>query len=189
MSYRGSGMVPFGLNTIPFGTLRREIDRLFDDTASGRSSGSSWIPAVNIREGTREVSLDLELPGIKPESVDISVDAGTLTVSGEKREQRREGEEDGRYHLVERSYGSFTRSFTLPPGVDEEQILANFDNGILTITIPKAALPQPRKIQIGGLQRERQVEGAAAREPGNSKSDAGKGDESTARRTGHNVKQ
>ena len=63
MSYRGSGMVPFGLNTIPFGTLRREIDRLFEDTASGRSSGSSWIPAVNIREGTRE------------------------TVSGEKREQ------------------------------------------------------------------------------------------------------
>ena len=118
MSYRGSGLVPFGLNTIPFGTLRREIDRLFDDTASGRTGGSSWIPAVNIRESGKEVSLDLELPGIKAESVDISVEAGTLTVSGEKREERREGQEEGRYHLVERSYGSFTRSFTLPQGID-----------------------------------------------------------------------
>ncbi|MBC7790132.1 MAG: Hsp20/alpha crystallin family protein [Anaerolineae bacterium] len=189
MSYRGSGLVPFGLNTIPFGTLRREIDRLFDDTASGRSTGSSWTPAVNIRESGREVSLDLELPGIKPESVDISVDAGTLTISGEKREERREGQEDGRYHLVERSYGSFTRSFTLPQGVDEEQILANFDNGILTISIPKAALPQPRKIQIGGIQREREVEATAAREPAKPKSDGARSDETGARRTGHNIKQ
>lgn len=189
MSYRGSGLVPFGLNSMPFGTLRREIDRLFDDTASGRSGGSSWMPAVNIREGAKEVSLDLELPGIKPETVDISIDAGTLTVSGEKREERREGDEDGRYHLVERSYGSFTRSFTLPQGVDEEQIQANFDNGILTISIPKTALPQPRKIQIGGIGSDPKVESRAALEHGKSKADGARSDESTARQTGHNIKQ
>lgn len=188
MAYRGSGLVPFGFSNPPFVSLRREIDRLFDDTVGGKGSSASWIPAVNIREGAKEVCLDLELPGIKPEKVEISVDAGTLTVSGEKREERREGEEDGRYHLVERSYGSFTRSFTLPQGVDEEQISANFDNGILTISIPKAALPEPRKIRIGASSRERQVASSTAREPGGNAGE-GKSEEATSRRTGQNTKQ
>ncbi|HVE79633.1 MAG TPA: Hsp20/alpha crystallin family protein [Gemmatimonadaceae bacterium] len=142
----------FGIG--PAFSLRREIDRLFEDTLSGRRSGggTGWTPAVDVRETERELTLDFELPGIDPGHVDVSVDAGILTVRGEKREERKEGEE-GRYHVIERSYGTFTRSFQLPQGVDEEQISADFDKGILSVRIPKAALPQPRRIQIGGSER------------------------------------
>ena len=87
--------------------------------------------------------------------MEITIENGMLTISGEKREERKEGEE-GRYHLVERSYGSFSRSFTLPQGIDEEQIDAEFHKGLLTVRIPKAALPQPRRVQIGRSQQQGQ---------------------------------
>lgn len=148
MAFReGGGLVPFGGFAPLFG-LRREIDRLFDDAWSGRGS-APWVPAVDVRETENDIALDVELPGIKPEEVNVSVDQGVLTISGEKHEERKEGEE-GRYHTIERRYGSFTRSFTLPQGVSEDQIEAEFENGVLTVRIPKAALPQPRRIQIGG---------------------------------------
>ena len=119
------------------------------------------MPAVDVREDDKELLIDVEVPGIKPEDVNISVENGVLSISGEKRAERKEGEE-GRYHTVERTYGSFFRSFQLPKGVDESQINANYDNGVLTISIPKAALPQPRRIQIGGT--ENQVQGQTGRE-------------------------
>jgi HSP20 family protein len=72
-----------------------------------------------------------------------------LTVRGEKRSERKEGEDDSRYHLVERSYGGFARSFQLPQGLDESKIEADFSNGILSIHVPKTALPQPHRIHIG----------------------------------------
>jgi HSP20 family protein len=141
----------------PAFSLRREIDRLFEDAVSGgrRAGGAAWSPAVDVKETPRELTLEFELPGIDPAHVDVSVDAGVLTVRGEKREERKEGEE-GRYHVIERSYGSFTRSFQLPPGIDEEQIEADFDKGVLCVRIPKAALPQPRRIQISGAQSGRE---------------------------------
>lgn len=146
MAYRGS-MTPFsgGLGSL-FG-LRREIDRLFED-AYGDSGRTAWSPSANVREAKDAVLLEMELPGITPEQVDISIENDMLTVSGEKREERREGEEEGRYYLVERRYGTFSRSFSLPPNVDDEKVTANFDNGLLTIRIPREALPQPRRIQI-----------------------------------------
>jgi HSP20 family protein len=147
-------MTPFGGGLGSLFGLRREIDRLFEDTVSGRG-GATWMPPVNVRESGNEISLDIELPGINPDNVEITVENGMLTISGEKREERKEDEE-GRYHLVERSYGSFSRSFTLPQGVDEEQIDAEFQNGLLTVRIPKAALPQPRRIQIGRSQQQAQ---------------------------------
>jgi HSP20 family protein len=166
MAFRGTGLSPFAGSGFPplFG-LRREIDRLFDTAFTGESSSTStrWAPAVDIREDNKQIALDVELPGIKPENVEISVENGVLTISGEKRVERKEGEE-GRYHVVERSYGSFMRSFQLPQGIDENQINADFHEGVLTIRIPKAALPQPRKIQIG--TGEQQVSMAASREPG-----------------------
>ena len=129
----------------PIFGLRREIDRLFDDTFT--RDGSNWSPAVDVRENDNEISLDLELPGIKPEDVEITAENGILTVRGEKKSEKKEGEEN-RYHVIERSYGSFLRTFQLPQGIDEDQINAHFENGILAIHIPKAALPQPKKIQI-----------------------------------------
>lgn len=138
----------------PIFGLRREIDRLFDDTFA--RDGYNWSPAVDIKETNTDLLVDLELPGLKPEDVEITADNGLLTIRGEKRGERKEGEEN-RYHLVERTYGSFMRSFTLPHGVDEDQIQAEFDNGILSIRIPKAALPQPKKIQIGGSEQKQQA--------------------------------
>jgi len=129
--------------------LRREIDRLFEDTFSRGDGVNNWSPAVDVSESDKELKLELELPGINPEDVEISADNNVLTVRGEKHCERKEGAEDSRYHIVERSYGSFVRSFQLPHGLDDSKIQADCNNGILSIRIPKAALPQPRRIQIG----------------------------------------
>jgi HSP20 family protein len=152
MVYRSSLTPAFG--------LRREIDRLFDDMFghTALQSQSAWSPAVDIREDDKELSILAELPGMKPEEVEITSDNGILTIRGEKSETRKEGDER-RYHLVERSYGTFTRSFQLPQGVDESKIEADFDNGLLTVRIPKAALPQPKRITIhGGEAGARRIE-------------------------------
>jgi HSP20 family protein len=129
----------------PIFGLRREIDRLFDDTFT--RDGDSFTPAVDIRENDNEVRLELELAGLKPEEVEIMAENGVLTIRGEKRSERKEGDES-RYQVVERSYGRFMRTFQLPQGVDEDQIKADFEHGLLTVHIPKAALPQPKRIQI-----------------------------------------
>jgi HSP20 family protein len=163
MAFRGTGLTPFSGGNFPIFSLRQEIDRLFDDM-SGAGRGGRWMPAVDVREDQKNIAVDIELPGIKPEDVNVSVENGMLSVSGEKRAERKEGEE-GRYHTVERSYGSFFRSFQLPQGVDESQITADFHDGVLTIDIPKAALPQPRRIQISGAKGEQEVKTRPAREP------------------------
>ena len=134
--------------TTPIFGLRREIDRLFEDTFGNAGARAGWAPSVDVREDQKEITFEVELPGIKPEEVDITCENGVLTVRGEKQNERREGDESSRYHMVERTYGSFSRSFQLPQGVDEDKIEADFEHGILSVRIPKAALPQPRKIQI-----------------------------------------
>lgn len=136
----------------PIFGLRREIDRLFDDTFM--RDGFNWSPAVDIKETDSEISVDLELPGIKPEDVEITADNGVLTVRGEKKSERKEGE-DNRYHVLERTYGSFLRTFQLPQGIDEDQINAEFQHGILSVRIPKTALPQPKRIQIAGATQQK----------------------------------
>ena len=145
----------------PVFSLRREIDRLFDDTfgGNGQRSAASWSPAVDVRESQNELSLAFEIPGIAPEQIEVTTDNGVLTVRGEKREERKEGDE-GQFHLVERSYGSFSRSFQLPKNLDESKIDASFEHGVLTVRIPKAALPQPKRIQVNaGKGATKQVEG------------------------------
>jgi len=137
----------------PIFGLRREIDRLFEDTFA--RDGNSFTPAVDIKESDNEIRLELELAGLKPEDVEISAENGVLSIRGEKRAERKEGDET-RYQVVERTYGTFMRTFQLPQGVDEEQIKADFENGVLTIHIPKAALPQPKRIQIAAGTQPRQ---------------------------------
>jgi len=109
----------------PIFGLRREIDRLFDDTFA--RDGRSFTPAVDIKENSNEVRLELELAGLKPSEVEIMAENGVLTVRGEKRGERKEGDES-RYQVIERSYGTFMRTFQLPQGVDEEQIKADFEH-------------------------------------------------------------
>lgn len=134
------------MTAAPIFGLRREIDRLFDDAFL--RDGMAWSPAVDIKENENELRVEVELPGLKPEDVEITAENGILTVRGEKKSARKEGDEN-RFHLVERSYGSFSRTFQLPKGVDDSKIEAEFDNGLLAIKVPKTALPQPRRIEIG----------------------------------------
>jgi HSP20 family protein len=132
----------------PIFGLRREIDRLFEDAFSGRGDRTAWSPVVNVHETANELVFEFELPGLKADQVEITCDNGVLTVRGERRQERKEGDEQSRYHIIERLYGAFTRSFQLPQTVDEQQISAEFEDGVLRVNVPKAALPQPRKIQI-----------------------------------------
>ena len=159
------------LNAPVFG-LRRDIDRLFEEAFGGTNNGSSWMPVVDIRETKSDLNIEFELPGLKPEEVEITTDNGILTVTGEKRGERKEGDESSRYHLIERTYGRFSRSFQLPKGVNESDISAEFDQGVLRVRIPKSALPQPRKIEIGkgGMGRE-QAQVTGGTKAGSDKSD------------------
>jgi HSP20 family protein len=150
--------------TAPVFGLRREIDRLFESTF-GRSQGerSEWIPAADIRESDQELTFEVELPGIRPEDVEVSAENGVLTIHGQRKEKRTEGDE-ARYHLAERTYGSFVRRFQLPQGVDTEKIEADVELGLLQVHIPKGALPQVKMIEIkAGYDRGRRVEQALLR--------------------------
>jgi len=154
----------------PIFGLRREIDRLFDDTFA--RDGNTFTPAVDIKENDNEIRLELELAGMKPEDVEIMAENGVLTVRGEKRSERKEGDET-RYQVIERTYGTFMRTFQLPQGIDEDQIKADFDNGVLTLHIPKAALPQPKRIEIGagrGKQQASVGSGSTSNQQSTSKS-------------------
>jgi HSP20 family protein len=96
-----------------------------------------WMPAVDIVEKPEALLVTAELPGMLAKEVDVSVDDGVLTISGEKQEEKKEGAEDSNYYLFERRYGSFRRAFTLPNAVDVDKITAEFDNGLLKVTLPK----------------------------------------------------
>lgn len=123
---------------------------LFDDGQSRLgANGGMWTPAVSVEEGTDGLLLTAELPGLTEDDISIELENHVLTLSGEKTEVRTEGEETPRYHLVERRYGSFRRSFTLPRTVNADEIRAHFEHGVLTVSLPKAAEAKGRKIEIG----------------------------------------
>ncbi|MBS0562655.1 MAG: Hsp20/alpha crystallin family protein [Proteobacteria bacterium] len=138
-------------------SFHSEIDRLFDRFLGGfglmpfpfaRSEGAAAmaVPAVDIAEDAGAYKVTAELPGMTEKDVEVSLSDRMLTVRGEKRQERTETKQD--YHLTERSYGEFRRSFMLPEGVDAAKIDASFANGVLTVTIPKAAKAEPQKIAV-----------------------------------------
>jgi HSP20 family protein len=147
--------------TAPVFGLRREIDRLFENTfARGEVGRTEWSPAVDIRETAQELTFEVELPGIRLEDVEVTAENGILTIHGQRTEERAEGDE-GRFHLAERTYGSFMRRFQLPQGVDTAKIEADVELGMLQVHIPKGALPQPKTIQIKvGANAGRRIEKA-----------------------------
>lgn len=125
------------------------LARFLDDGLfSATPTGGMWAPPVNITETKDELVLTAELPGLREEDVSVEVENNILTVSGEKSEERTEGDEERRHHLWERSYGSFRRSFTLPSTVRAENITARFENGVLRVQLPKVAEAKGRKIEI-----------------------------------------
>ena len=131
--------------------LQDEMNRLFGSTLSRTGSdegtfGGGWSPRVDIYENKDNLVIEAELPGMKPEDVDISIENNVLTIQG-KREFEQKDENDN-FHRVERHYGSFTRSFTLPPTVNSEDANANFENGILKLSLAKREEAKPRRIEI-----------------------------------------
>lgn len=158
-----SAPAPRGSDWAPFESLRREVDRLFDEfhpfgwrLPAARSVfglevpklGSDWAvaPAMDLVEKEKEYEITAELPGIDEKNVDIKLANGTLTIKGEKKEEKEEKQKD--YYLSERRYGSFQRSFSVPEGVDTSKIEATFTKGVLTITLPKSAAAQQAEKKI-----------------------------------------
>ena len=123
-----------------------DFDRLLNFSFGGASG--LWSPAADVQEEDDRYLVDLELPGLTAEDIDINVENGLLTIAGERREEH-EGESNGssRY-LVERRYGKFSRTFALPNSIDASKVTAKFENGVLTVTLPKAANAKARKIKI-----------------------------------------
>jgi HSP20 family protein len=136
----------------PFNDIRRSFDLVNQiiDSVEKRVEASTvldFMPKVNTREGKSAYHIEVELPGIKKENVDIKIDGNLLTISGERKLRDEVKEED--YHKVESSYGFFSRSFTLPEKVDVENIHAESDNGIIEIIIPKLTIDtSSKKIEI-----------------------------------------
>jgi HSP20 family protein len=122
--------------------------RLFDDPIPGSTSAGRWNPAVSVSETNDELVLTAELPGLSEEDISVDFENSVLTIAGEKLDSRNVDEEDRNYHVFERYFGSFNRSFTLPRTVNPNDIVATFDKGILTVTLPKIAEAKGRKISI-----------------------------------------
>lgn len=131
-------------------SARHEVDRVFDRffNPSATRGLAVWAPAVDVRETNDELHVTAELPGLRPEDVNVTVENGVLTISGEKKQEVQEGKEEGDYYLLERRYGRFERSFTLPRSVTAEKVKARFESGILTVSLPRAEAAKPRKVQI-----------------------------------------
>ncbi|RMD60030.1 MAG: Hsp20/alpha crystallin family protein [Nitrospirae bacterium] len=148
---RGRGLVR--REGSPFTSLQREINRMFEDFLGGalepfEERFGEFVPPVDVRETEKEVEISAELPGIDEKDIEVTVGKDSITISGEKKEEK---EEKGKgYYRMERSYGSFTRTIPLPCEIDEDKAEAKFKNGVLTITLPKTetAIKETKKIPI-----------------------------------------
>jgi len=122
------------------------LDELFGERGLRGGGGGRWMPAVDLDESADAYTLTAELPGAKPEEVELEVRESTLTIRGEKRCEREEKKERG--HWMERSYGAFVRSFTLPSDADVDRVEASFRDGVLTVRMPKSDVAKPKRIPI-----------------------------------------
>ena len=144
----------------PFGAMRQEIDRVFDAFMGGRGlarlpmlgwrdEDEGMMPSIDVRESPSGYVVEAELPGMDEKNVSVTLADNILTLKGEKKSERDEKKDD--YHLTERSYGSFQRSFDLGESVDPDKVKATFDKGVLTVTLAKRpdAMKEEKRIPIG----------------------------------------
>jgi HSP20 family protein len=139
------------------GSLQNEMNRLFNTVFDAPHPGNSgslrrWMPAMDLVETDDRFVLRADLPGLDEEDIKIEFEDGTLTVSGERKAEH-EAKNEG-YYRVERAFGSFSRSLTLPQGIDPEAVTASFNRGVLEIRIPKPEERKPRRIEIGGAAQQ-----------------------------------
>jgi HSP20 family protein len=134
-----------------FERMRREMDRLWESFYEGglrKRAGETgeWLPSLDVAETKNEIVVKAEVPGMDPKDIDISLSDGVLTIKGEKKQDREEKEED--YHLIERSYGTFTRSVQLPKGVQGNKVSASYKDGVLKVTLPKSEEAKKKEVKI-----------------------------------------
>ena len=131
-------------------TLRDEMDKLwgrfFEEWPSVKSLRGEWAPSLDVSETKQSVVVKGEMPGIDPKDIDISYSDGVLTIKGEKRQEQEEKDEN--YHVVERRYGSFSRSIRLPHEIQSDKIKASYKNGVLKISLPKSEEAKKKEIKI-----------------------------------------
>src|ERR1700693_4102597 len=147
-----------------FNNVQERLNRLFNASFNeGRDESlatSSCAPAVDVYEDEHNVTLKIEVPGIDEKDIDVRIENNTLTVHGERKFEKDEKEEN--FRRVERQYGSFTRTFTLPSTVDPEKVIATYDKGILKISLAKKAEAKPKQIKINvGSEKTLEAKGAA----------------------------
>jgi HSP20 family protein len=144
-------------------SLQGEMNRLFNTVFDQPSAGGNgdtlrrWMPAMDLAETDEHFVLRADLPGMAEDDLKIELEDGTLTISGERKaehEARNEG-----FYRVERAFGTFSRSLTLPKGVDADAVTANFDRGVLEVRIPKPEERKPRRIEIAGKGGRKTIEG------------------------------
>ncbi len=129
--------------------MQQEMNRLFDEFFGERRqemAEGAWLPVVDVSETGTEIVVKAELPGMSKDDIELDLQDNVLTLKGEKKQEKKEEKES--FHRVERSYGSFSRSFTLPVGVDSEKVQATFKDGVLVITLPKVEEAKQKKIEI-----------------------------------------
>mmetsp|Transcript_3890 Transcript_3890/g.5449 ORF Transcript_3890/g.5449 Transcript_3890/m.5449 type:complete len:152 (-) Transcript_3890:54-509(-) len=134
--------------------MQRQIDRLFSLVPENRSTKGEkqkdfWSPSCDLKENDKEITLHAELPGVKKEDISIELKDGVLSITGEKKFEKKE--ENEKFHRVERSYGKFSRSLAVPDGLQADQIKATFTDGVLELVLPKPEppkAPEPKKITI-----------------------------------------
>lgn len=144
--------------------LQNRVNRLFQETSMGQDEGfttSSFVPPVDIYETEQNIVLKMEVPGIEQKDLDIRIENQTITIRGERKFEK-EVKEDN-FHRVERRYGSFQRSFSLPNTVNPEQVTADYENGVLKVTLAKRAEAKPKQIKVNvGGQKTIESKGQAA---------------------------
>jgi HSP20 family protein len=150
-----------------FATLQDRMNRLFresygQDSREEALTTSTFAPPVDVYEDEHSIALKIEVPGIDEKDIDVRIENNTLTVHGERKFENEEKEEN--FRRVERSYGSFTRSFTLPTTVDPEHVTADYDKGVLKIKLAKKAEAKPKQIKVN-VGSQKMVEGKEAKSP------------------------
>src|ERR1700758_5217375 len=148
-----------------FVTIQDRMNRLFRDSfgPEGREEAlttTTFAPPVDVYEDEHNVTLKIEVPGIEEKDIDVRIENNTMTVHGERKFEKDEKEEN--YRRVERQYGSFTRTFTLPNTVDTENVSANYDKGVLKIKLAKKAEAKPKQIKVN-VSGEKTLEGKGAK--------------------------
>ena len=133
-------------------------DFLGTPSEGNRLANLMRAPAADVVETENEIRVLVEMPGIRPADLNVDIENNLLTIRGEKHEERQEGDERSTWHLSERRYGGFSRSFVLPRDVNSEDIKAGFENGILTVIIPKAERAKRRRIEIRSEDGRQHVE-------------------------------